>query len=224
MKQVVGAALIRGGLVLAARRTTGAFAGRWEFPGGKVEPGETPAAALTREIDEELDCLVEVVSWLPGSVALRADLSLTIAAAALVSGEPTPGPDHDEVRWLGPEDLAEVDWLDADVAFLDAVRALLVADVDIDGRLRGIVFDEVAAQEIASELRSGGYQASIARERLAGEDDDEAHPWAVVTDAPEFMLEVLIDRHDGWLDVADPPRAPLPPLTLPTAPRLRFRT
>lgn len=222
MRQVVGAAIVRDGLVLAARRASGKYAGRWEFPGGKVEPGESPTMALAREIAEELDCAIEVISWLPEVVALRADLQLAVAHAALVSGEPAAGPDHREVRWLQPDELDDLDWLDADVSFLDSVRALQVETVIVAG-VRGIVFEEAAAEAIAAELRAGGYAAAITRERLAGEDDDEAHPWAVVTDAPAFMMEVLIDRYDGWLDVVEPAPPTLPPLTLPTAPRLRFR-
>jgi len=66
---VVGAAIIRDGRVLAARRTSpAAAAGRWEFPGGKVEPGETREAALVREVAEELGCRVEVTRWLTEEV------------------------------------------------------------------------------------------------------------------------------------------------------------
>ena len=59
------------------------------------------------------------------------------------------------------------------------------------------------------------------RERLAGEDDDEDHPWAVLTDAPELALELLVDEYDGWLDAGSPDSAvtPAPPLDLPTGPR-----
>ena len=68
---VVGAAIVRDGRVLAARRTTPASAaGRWEFPGGKVEPGETPDAALVREVAEELGCTIAVTAWLPGAAAI----------------------------------------------------------------------------------------------------------------------------------------------------------
>lgn len=222
MRHVVGAAIVRDGAVLAARRAAGKYAGRWEFPGGKVEPGESLAMALVREISEELDCIVEVMAWLPGAVALRADLELVVAQTVLVSGEPTSGPDHDEVRWVGPDDLDNLDWLDADVLFLDSVRTLL-APVEGDAGVRGIVFEEDDATAIAAELRVGGYTATVVRERLAGEDDDEAHPWAVETDAPAFMVEVLIDHYDGWLDTAAPAVPAQPPLTLPTAPRLRFR-
>ena len=85
--------------------------------------------------------------------------------------------------------------------------------------MRAIFFDEDDAQAVVARLRADGFEADLERERLAGEDDDEDHPWAVVSDAPAFMLEVLVDTHDGWLDEGDeaPPQAP--PLDLPTAPK-----
>jgi hypothetical protein len=88
----------------------------------------------------------------------------------------------------------------------------------VRGILRGIFFCEDDAAAVVARLRSSGYDAHVARERLAGEDDDEGHPWAVLTDAPELVLELLVDEYDGWLDVADEPPA-RPPLELPTEPR-----
>jgi hypothetical protein len=89
--------------------------------------------------------------------------------------------------------------------------------------VRAIFFDEDDAQAAVARLRADGFEARAERERLAGEDDDEGHPWAVVTDAPAFMLEVLVDTHDGWLDEDDDAdaeqTAPLPPLRLPMAPK-----
>ncbi|MCF6376719.1 hypothetical protein L2K70_03805 [Nocardioides KLBMP 9356] len=88
--------------------------------------------------------------------------------------------------------------------------------------VRAIFFDEDDAQAVVRQLRADGFEAHVERERLAGEDDDEDHPWAVLTDAPPFMLEVLVDSHDGWLDEDDEPGEqgdPLPPLHLPTAPK-----
>ena len=115
---VVGAAIVRGGRVLAARRTFPAeAAGRWEFPGGKVEPGETPEDALVREVAEELGCTIAVTGWLPGEVAIGERHVLTVATAVLVGGEPHPH-EHDEVRWLAVEELGEVDWLEPDRPFL----------------------------------------------------------------------------------------------------------
>ena len=91
---------------------------------------------------------------------------------------------------------------------------------------RAIFFEEDAALTVASRLAADGFTAAVVRERLAGEDDDEDHPWAVLSDAPEFVLELLVERYDGWLDVPDEPapgsRAGAP-LDLPTAPRRRSR-
>ena len=87
--------------------------------------------------------------------------------------------------------------------------------------MRAIFFDEDDARAVVARLRADGFEAQVERERLAGEDDDEDHPWAVLTDAPAFMLELLVDAHDGWLDedeavVEEPAR---PPLDLPTEPK-----
>lgn len=115
---VVGAAIVRDGRVLAARRTApAATAGRWELPGGKVEPGETPEAALVREIAEELGCTVAVTGWLPGEVAIGERHVLTVAVVELVAGEPQPQ-EHDAVRWLAAGELGSVDWLEPDRPFL----------------------------------------------------------------------------------------------------------
>jgi hypothetical protein len=84
--------------------------------------------------------------------------------------------------------------------------------------MRGIFFASEDAEAVAAALRASGWAASVAREPFAGEDDAEDHPWAVLTDAPEPVLEVLTDDHDGWLDREDAP-APAAPLELPTAPR-----
>jgi len=212
VQPVVGAAILRDGRVLAARRTSPATAaGRWEFPGGKVEPGETPAQALVREIAEELGCRLQVTGWLEGEVAIGATHVLTVALAT-VEGEPMPH-EHDALVWLGLDELDRVDWLDPDRPFLPELRQRMM------GQMRGIFFDESDAAAAAGQLRADGYQASIAREQYAGEDDDEDHPWSVTTDAPLFQLELLVDQYDGWLDADHPKRPPVPPLHLPSAPR-----
>ena len=89
--------------------------------------------------------------------------------------------------------------------------------------MRAIFFSDDDAEAVAARLRADGFEASVQRERLAGEDDDEDHPWAVVSDAPAFLLEVLVDEHEGWLDEeAARPAPPVAPLDLPTAPK-RFK-
>ena len=124
---VVGAAVIRNGTLLAARRTTPPeAAGRWELPGGKVEEGELPEDALVREIAEELGCRVRVEGWLDGEQPIGSTHVLRAAHCTLLDGEPQPGDDHDELRWLTPRQLDDLDWLDPDRPFLPALRDLLL--------------------------------------------------------------------------------------------------
>jgi len=122
---VVGAAIVRDGRVLAARRTTPpSAAGRWEFPGGKVEPGETAAESLVREVAEELGLRVSVVRWLEGAVPIDDRFLLRVALAVADGGEPVPT-EHDAVRWLAADEVDQVDWLPADRPFLAELSDLL---------------------------------------------------------------------------------------------------
>lgn len=222
MNLVVGAAILRGGKVLAARRTRPEeYAGGWELPGGKVDPGETPDDALVREIEEELGCVVEVTGWLDPTVPVSDDLALRVATARLVSGEPTPTEHdraHDVVRWLGADELDEVAWLQSDRPFLPEISTILA---EFGTRLRGVFFEEEHAVAVAARLREEGWDAEVVRERYQGEDDDEDHPWAVVSDAPELVMEILVDEFDGWLDDGTPitPDELPAPLDLPAAPK-----
>lgn len=125
MQRVVGAALVRDGRVLAARRTRPAeAAGRWELPGGKVEPGESADAALVREVAEELGVTIEISRWLAGSAPIGTAYELTVALATVVDGEPEPV-EHDRVRWLSAAELDDVDWLEPDRPFLDELAGEL---------------------------------------------------------------------------------------------------
>ncbi|GAA4298738.1 (deoxy)nucleoside triphosphate pyrophosphohydrolase [Streptomyces venetus] len=122
---VVGAALVDDGRLLAARRSAPVeLAGRWELPGGKVEPGETADVALVRELREELGVDAEAGERVPGEWPLRPPYVLHVWAARLLPGSAAPKPlqDHDALRWLGPGEIWDVDWLDQDVP---AVRQAL---------------------------------------------------------------------------------------------------
>lgn len=126
---VVGALIVDDAVhparILAARRSTPP-AGRWEFPGGKAEQGESPQAALVREIREELGVLLVVGQRLdppaggrwPISEALEMDLWW-----CGVEAPPVVGDSHDELRWLAADQLHTVDWLDADRDALPLVVA-----------------------------------------------------------------------------------------------------
>lgn len=92
-----------------------------------MEPGETADTALVREVQEELDCLVAVRSWLRARAAISQHLELTVAVAELLEGEPRPH-EHDQVRWLAVDELDDVDWLASDRPFVEELRVLLAEE------------------------------------------------------------------------------------------------
>lgn len=121
---VVGGAVLDRGRLLAARRTAPPeLAGRWELPGGKVEPGERAPDALVRELREELGVTVRPLRRLPGAWPLAAGLVLHVWTAALVTGTPRPLQDHDALRWLTPDQVPGLDWVPADRDAVERVRA-----------------------------------------------------------------------------------------------------
>lgn len=119
-------------MLLVARRSAPAkLAGLWEFPGGKVEPGEKPEAALERELAEELGVGVRLGVEVPGESLsgwpLTANANMRVWTAEIVRGEPLPLEDHDELRWMSLRDqdaLLGMAWIPAD---LPIVRALVQA-------------------------------------------------------------------------------------------------
>ena len=112
--------------LLAARRSRPAhLAGRWEFPGGKVDPGETPIEGLHRELSEELGVSVdlghEILGPDDGAWVITDRHVMRLWFARVTSGELMPLIEHDELRWLRPADFFDVPWLDGDVRIVEAL-------------------------------------------------------------------------------------------------------
>ena len=121
--RVAAAVLCHEGRLFAARRGYGPWKDYWEFPGGKIEPGETPEEALAREIREELDTVVSVGSKL---AQVEYDypefhLSMGCFVCRIQSGSLTLK-EHESARWLPAEELETVDWLPADLALIRQLR------------------------------------------------------------------------------------------------------
>lgn len=124
---VVGAAIIHAGRLLAAQRAEPPeLAGQWELPGGKVDPGETDETALVRECREELGVTVRLTARIGGDWPLGADSVLRVWTAVLAGGEPR-ALEHLALRWLGPEELYDVDWLPGDLPVVRALAHLVTA-------------------------------------------------------------------------------------------------
>ncbi len=115
--EVVGAVIVRDGRVLCVQRgPLGSLPGKWEFPGGKVESGETPEQALTREIEEELGCSVTVAEEVTTTTHEYdfATIGLTTFWCDIVRGEPHLT-EHSALVWSPPAELSQLDWAPADI-------------------------------------------------------------------------------------------------------------
>lgn len=125
MRHVVGAAIVEAGKVLAAKRGAGmSGAGVWEFPGGKVEPGESEEQALIRELGEELHLSVRPYRRLGEAVRPEKKMRLVVWLCEKEAGEPVLE-EHEAVRWVGPEDLEALNWSEPDRPFLAELRDTL---------------------------------------------------------------------------------------------------
>ena len=124
--KVVAAVTRRGNQIFATQRGYGEFKGGWEFPGGKVEPGETPQEALVREILEELDAHIHVGSLIR---TVEYDYPSFHLSMDCFWCEPTGDhvilKEHEAAKWLCAEELDDVDWLPADLLLIDEISLIL---------------------------------------------------------------------------------------------------
>ena len=124
--EVVAAIILKDGKVFATRRGYGEWKGWWEFPGGKIEAGESPQLALKREIREELDAEIEVKELLDTVEWDYPNFHLTMHCfiCSLLS-ESIHLNEHEAATWLNLENLRSVKWLPADEILLDKIAAYL---------------------------------------------------------------------------------------------------
>jgi 8-oxo-dGTP diphosphatase len=114
--KVTAGILEENGLVLIARRKPGKhMGGKWEFPGGKIEMGETPEESLARELEEELDVRARIGELLCTSSWEGEGVSLELLVYRVMGFEGTPVlREHEEIRWVQPKDLRSFDLADSD--------------------------------------------------------------------------------------------------------------
>ena len=124
--RVVAAIILHENKIFATQRGYGEFKDGWEFPGGKIEPGETSREALVREIKEELDIDIDVKNFLE---TVEYDypefhLSMECFFCTIRSGELILK-EHEAAKWLTAETLESVEWLPADRGLIEGIRAYL---------------------------------------------------------------------------------------------------
>ena len=122
--KVVAAIITKDGKIFATQRGYGDFKDGWEFPGGKVEQGESPEQAIIREIKEELGADIKVTGFL---TTVEQDyptfhLSMDCFWAELKAGSSVELLEHEAAKWLSFDSLDEVDWLPADIKVVEAIK------------------------------------------------------------------------------------------------------
>lgn len=124
--EVVAAIITEKGKIFATQRGYGEFKDGWEFPGGKIESGETPQQALKREIREELDTEIEVGELFDMVEYDYPDFHLTLHCflCAVISGDLVLK-EHESAKWLSRENLDSVDWLPADIGLIEKLKSIL---------------------------------------------------------------------------------------------------
>lgn len=124
---VVAAIIKKDNKILATKRGYGEFINMWEFPGGKIEAGETKEEALIREILEELDCTIEITKFALDLEYQYPTFYLKMSCFEAVIADGTPKLlEHNDAKWLSKEDLDDVNWIPADIEAVDYLKETMV--------------------------------------------------------------------------------------------------
>ena len=158
---VVAAIIKKNDKVFITQRGHGEFKGKWEFPGGKIEVGETPEEAVVREIREELKSEVKVESFFDEIEDVRDDMVLNVKffVCSLVSGK-LELTEHLDSKWVEPSEIDEKDFMEADKSVLDNLKSdkfkafgalHKYANPDLIGKERELVAEAIAEKYIKNE-------------------------------------------------------------------------
>ena len=174
--QVVGAGIVNDkNEVLCAQRGYGALKGKWEFPGGKIEQGESDAEALAREIEEELGIKVAVKELIDENYCeyKEVNINLKVYKCSYISGE-INDTEHQSLKWVEGKKLSELDWAEADKPIVETYIDSLPRS--IDGEINFDYFEAEAVKQSDRELLRAvqDYERSQRNQRKAGESAEVA--------------------------------------------------
>ena len=175
--QVVGAAIINDkGELLCAQRGSGSLIGKWEFPGGKVEKGETDQVALAREIKEELNIDVEVEDLIGENNYDYGDqnINLKVYRCKYVAGE-IKDTEHQSLKWMRPEDLETLDWAEADCPIVERYLDSLPKQIS-GGPVKYNYVEADSKKESTKEIVKAAqdYEKSQKRKQESGDSGENA--------------------------------------------------
>ena len=173
---VVGAAIVDvEGKVLCAQRGSGSLKGKWEFPGGKIEKGETDAEAIIREIKEELDIEIEVIGFIDENYYEYNDFDilLKVYKCKYKSGK-IKDVEHQALRWVEPQALEELDWAEADRPIVETYLDSLPRT--IEEQIRFDYFETKAIKQTDKELKRAiqDFEKSQKAKQKSGDMAEEA--------------------------------------------------